>query len=342
MTIRQRVDTEIRDIKSKTRTDLRKRIESYERALSEIEAARQNIEALRKSIPAHKQEVQRNKLAFKAELEKSRESTASFITDSIASSLSPDQIEAFIRRHFDKNRDDAKKDAIPKILEDVQARLETFVKAESEKLVPLVEKYLQKYQVTLDSLNGPEFGGFEAIPFDAQGAFAGGLAAAGTLGALGLWASAMGNLGGYILVAKLASVLSMVGLGIGSSSLVTFVSMIGGPVTLAVGIAAVFTLGIWSLFGESWQSRLAKKIAKTLKEQNFADKVHEASGAWWTTSWIAFERGADAIENGFTEYLAKNEALLNDKDSRQKLEAVIASLEDLRDFFGGIPWRPSA
>ena len=54
----------------------------------------------------------------------------------------------------------------------------------------------------------------------------------------------MGNLGGYILVAKIASVLSIAGFGIGSGSLVTLVSLIGGPVTLAVGLASVLALGI--------------------------------------------------------------------------------------------------
>jgi transcriptional regulator with XRE-family HTH domain len=340
--IRQQIDSEVKEIKARTRADLRKRIEAYENALAEIDAARNNVDELRKRIPAHKKEIQRNKAAFKAEVEKLKRGTEQFISDEIAPMLTSESIEAFIRKNFDKSKDDAKKDAIPKLLEMVQSKLEGLLKKEAEKLVPLVEKYLQKYEVTLDSLNDPQFGGFEAIPFDAQGAFAGGLAAAGTLGALGIWASAMGNLGGYILVAKLASVMSIAGFGIGSGSLVTFVSLIGGPVTLAVGLASVLALGIWSVFGEDWKARLAKKIAKTLQEKGLLDKVRERSDSFWDTTWTAFEAGADAIEEKFAEYLKKNEELLKDKDSQQKLEVAITTLEDLRDFFGGIPWRASA
>ncbi len=339
--ITKRIDEEVKDIKAKTRANLRKRIESYEAAVSEIEAARENIDSLRERAPLHKKEVRKAKAEFKAEVEKMRAASKVFIERDLAKSLQAESIEAFIKKHFPTKNDkeDAKKDAVAKLLEDVQFRLGGFLEKESEKLKPFVEKYLNEYDVSLGSLKSAEFGGFEAIPFDAQGAFAGGLAAAGTLGALVLWASAMGNLGGYILVAKLASVLSIAGLGVGSTGLVTLVAAIGGPVTLAVGIATVLTMGIWSLFGEAWESRLAKKISKTLQEKGLLEKIQEKSDAFWDTSWTAFEHGADAIEEKFAEYLARNETLLNDKDSHKKIEAAVAALEDLRDFFGGIPWR---
>jgi hypothetical protein len=135
------------------------------------------------------------------------------------------------------------------------------------------------------------------------------------------------------------SPLKYTGLGIGSGSLITFVSAIGGPITLAVGIAAVLAAGLWKYFGEAWQSRLAKKISKTLQEKDLLGKIEEKGDAFWKSTWTAFELGADAIEEKFTQYLDANERLLNDKDSRKKIEATITTLEDLRDFFGGIPWR---
>lgn len=338
--IRDRVDTEVKSIKAQTRSDLRKKIDSYESAISEIDAARQNIGALRDRAPIHKKEVASNKKEFKAKVEAMKSATHLFVTNDLAQSLQAESVERFIRKHFGKDdKEDAQKDAIAKLLEDLQSRLEKHLITESESLKPLIEKYLSEYDVSPGNLKTPEFSGFEAIPFDAQGAFAGGLAAAGTLGALGLWASAMGNLGGYILVAKLASVLSVAGLGIGSGGLITFVSAIGGPITLAVGIAAVLAAGLWKYFGEAWQSRLAKKISKTLQEKGLLEKIEEKGDAFWKSTWTAFELGADAIEEKFTQYLDANERLLNDKDSRKKLEATIATLEDLRDFFGGIPWR---
>jgi hypothetical protein len=256
--------------------------------------------------------------------------------------IAAESVESFIVTNFKKDKENAKKDAVAKLIEQIQFEMETHLKTESKLLDPLMEKYLREYDVSLGSLKTSEFDGFEPVPFDAQGAFAGGLAAAGTLGALGLWASAMGNLGGYILVAKLASVLSFAGLGVGSGSLVTLVASLGGPITLAVGIAAVLAMGVWSLTGESWESRLAKKIAKTLKEKNLLEKIETKSNAFWDNTREAFTLAATELERKFGEYLAANVRLLHDTNSRQKIEEVIAVLEDLRDFFGGIPWRSPA
>jgi hypothetical protein len=153
----------------------------------------------------------------------------------------------------------------------------------------------------------------------------------------------MGNLGGYILVEKLASVLSAVGLSVGSASLVSLVSALGGPVTLAVGFAALLTLGAWMLLGESWQSRLAKKIEKLLRENGFLGKVEQAINSFWDQTWDAFEAGAREVEKKFNQYISVNDQLLNDEQSgsKEKIEATIRELENLRDFFAGIPWRVS-
>jgi transcriptional regulator with XRE-family HTH domain/polyhydroxyalkanoate synthesis regulator phasin len=338
--IKKRIDEEVKDIKAKTRATLRKQIDSFENALSEIEAARKNIDALRERVPEHRKKVKKNKAEFKAEIEKMRAATIQFIKGDLGGSIQTDSIDSFIRKHFKKeDKDDAGKDAVAKLLEDIQFRLGNSLEKESAKLKPLIDEYMSEYDVSLGSLKTPEFGGIEPIPFDAQGAFAGGLAAAGTLGALGLWASAMGNLGGYILVAKFASVLSIAGLGIGSSGLVSFVAAIGGPVTIAVGLAAVLAVGIWKWFGEDWQKRLAKQIGKKLQQEKLLEKIEVMGNTFWDNSWKAFELGATAIEEKFSEYLNTNEALLKDKNSHQKVEAAIAKLEDIRDFFGGIPWR---
>ena len=138
--------------------------------------------------------------------------------------------------------------------------------------------------MALGNLKTPEFGGIEPIPFDAQGAFAGGLAAAGTLGALACGLRQW-EFGGYILVAKFASVLSIAGLGIGSSGLVSLVAAIGGPVTIAVGLAAVLAVGIWKWFGEDWQKRLAKQIAKKLQQEKLLEKIEIKANAFWDSSW---------------------------------------------------------
>jgi transcriptional regulator with XRE-family HTH domain len=343
ISIEKHVDVELREIKSKAKGSFAEQIAAYERTLSKLAATRESIAGLREQEPKHRKRIREKKKEVSAEIESLRVESIAFVRGEIAAMVTSTSVEAFIRKQFPK-KDEAKRDAIAKLLEDAQSRVDEFLKAESEKLKPILEGFFKEYDVTLAGFESAEYGDSSSIPFDAQGAFVGGLAGIGTLGALGIWASAVGNLGGYILVAKLASVLSAVGLGVGSTSLVTFVAAIGGPVTLAIGLASLLTLGIWALLGESWQSRLAKKISKVLADKEFLKRVEQGVNSFWEQTWRAFEAGANEIEKKFGQYLLTNEQLLSDEEegSKEKIEATIRVLEDLKDFFAGIPWRSSS
>ena len=338
--LRDRIDTELRAIKSQAKGYFAGQIEAYNRTLVRIEDARENLKTLRAELPEHRKRIGEKREKVKAQVEACREASVAFVRKELAPTLEPSSIEAFIRKNsFHKS--DARKDAIAKLVEDSQSRLERFLKAESEKLKPIIDEYLNQYDASLAKVGASEFGKFESVPFDAQGAFLGGLAGIGTLGALSLWASAMGNLGGYILVAKLASVLSALGLGIGSTTAVSFVAALGGPITLAVGLAVLGALGVWALFGESWQSRLSKKISKILHDNKFIEKNEQGANTFWNQTLTAFEAGADETEEKFEKYLSVNEALVSDEAyiSRKKIEDTLSVMEGLKDFFGGIPWR---
>jgi hypothetical protein len=185
-----------------------------------------------------------------------------------------------------------------------------------------------------------------SIPFDARGAFLGGLASAGSLGALGAWAAAMGNLGGYILVAKAAGLLSALGFGVGSTAAVSFVAAIGGPVTIAVGVAAALFIGVKVLLGDSWQRRLAKRIRTQLEEAQFLAKLRSGADRFWRDTEAAFDSGVNKLESAYSDYLRSLHDLidtdLSANDSEKRLREVLQRLQALQDFFVGIPWRCSA
>jgi transcriptional regulator with XRE-family HTH domain len=340
ISIESHVDTELREIKSQAKGRFAAQIAAYEETLSKLAGTREKIATLRQQEPQHRKRVREKKKEVSAAIESLRVESVAFVRVQIAQMVTASSIEEFIRKQFPK-KDEAKRDAIAKLLEDAQSRVDDFLKAQAEELKPIMEGFFKEYDVTIEGFKSPEYGDSASIPFDAQGAFVGGLAGLGTLGILGIWASTMGNLGGYILIAKLASVLSAVGLGVGSTSLVTFVAAIGGPVTLAIGLASLITLGLWALLGESWQSRLAKKIEKILADKKFLTKVEEGVNSLWEQTWRAFEAGADEVAKKFGQYLLTNEQLLSDEEegSREKIEATIKALEELKDFFAGIPWR---
>ena len=343
VSIEKHVDVELREIKSKAKGSFADQIAAYEQTLSKLEAARKGFAALKDEEPEHRRRVREKKKEVKTKIEPLRAASIDFVRDKIAEMVTSAAIEVFIRQHFPK-KDEAKKDALAKLLEDAQARVDDVLHSESEKVKPILDEFFKEYDVSLGSFKSTEFDDSFTIPFDTHGAFIGGLAGLGTLGALGVWASAMGNLGGYILVAKIASVLSAVGLSVGSTSLVTLVAAIGGPVTLAIGLASLLTLGVWALLGESWQSRLAKKLAKLLAEKEFLKKAENGVNSFWDQTWQAFEAGSNEVERRFGQYLLTNQQLLSDEEegSREKIEATLKILEDLKDFFAGIPWRSPA
>jgi hypothetical protein len=337
--IEKLVDESIKDIKSKAKDSFAAQITAYEKTLGEYEAARQAIVQLRTHEPELRERVSAKKEEVSEKIEALRAASIAFVRNQIAPTISAESVEALIRKDFsDKN--EAKKGALTKFLADSQFKLEDFLRAQSQELNSVIEDFLQEYNDSVWYFESAELGSF-SIPFDTVEAFLSGLAGLGTLGALGFWASTVGNLGGYILVAKLASVLSAVGLGVSSVGLVSFVAATGGPVAWSIGLAILTAWGVWSLFEKSWERGLAKKIAKKLEETQFLRKCEDSVNTYWEQTWKAFEAGADAIEKKFYQYLLANEQLLDDAKggSRERIEATIQSLEELRDFFAGIPWR---
>ncbi|MEA5572805.1 dynamin family protein [Calothrix sp. UHCC 0171] len=204
-----------------------------------------------------------------------------------------------------------------------------------------VEKFLDTYEEALLKLPKLNLGSV-CIPFDTKGAFIGGIAGSGSVGALAVWAASLGNLGAYILVAKFVSLLSALGISIsgGVATVVSFVAAIGGPITLGIGLlAAVFSLGL-ALFGESWERRLAKKIVGHFEEQKVLDKFLQASDEYWQDTAKAFEKGANAVEEEFQEYIQHlRELCSNEEASREKVENILLLLRKFKTFFAEIPWR---
>ena len=205
-----------------------------------------------------------------------------------------------------------------------------------------IDDFLGIYEEALLKLLNLSIGSVR-IPFDSKGAFIGGLTGLGGVGALAVWAAALGNLGAYILVAKAVSLLAVLGISIsgGVATAVSFVAAIGGPITLAVGLVAAAAFVGWALFGESWQSRLAKKIVSHFEEQRIVDEFCEAIDEYWTDTAKAFDKGADAVEDKFQAYIQHlREVTSNDTASKKRIEHILHELRKLQAFFAGIPWKP--
>jgi len=251
--------------------------------------------------------------------------------------LNVDVVEQIIQSKYSSQKD-AKEYLSGYLLERLQTKTESLIKANSEKLKPEIEAFFGSYQEALLKL--PNLDISLQIPWDAQGSFIGGLAGLSSIGALSAWAATLGNLGSYILVAKLVSVLSALGISLGgTATVIGFVAAIGGPIVLAVGLAAGLAFVLGNIFGESWQKRLAKQTIKSFEEQHINKKLLEGIDQFWRDTITSFKKGANAVEADWNKYIEHlREITSPETDSKERIEEIIRILEVRRDFFAKIPW----
>lgn len=186
---------------------------------------------------------------------------------------------------------------------EMEDALKIILKEESDILTKLINNYLTSY--TNDcSINRISNFSFNMNSFNAKRAFTSGLAGAATIGGLAFWASTLGNLGAYILVAKGVSLLSTLGISIGGTAAATAaVSSIGGPIVLGIALAVIATLSVFAILGGGWKKKTAKKIKEAYQEQNALEKFYEIIDQYWKDTESAFIIASDNMEKEWENYV---------------------------------------
>ena len=157
-----------------------------------------------------------------------------------------------------------------------------------------IENYKQSVDKELDDLNVD----VDMNGFDFTRAFASGLTGVVAYGALALWATIVAggsNLGAYIVVAKVVSALSALGISVGGTgAAVSAVSAIGGPVTLGITLAILAAVAVFGIFTGTWKSRVAARIVKEYKKENVLSKYTDQIERYWDDT-------CDALDACFNE-----------------------------------------
>lgn len=136
--------------------------------------------------------------------------------------------------------------------------------------------------------------------FDFKAVFASGLTGTGMMGALTVWAgitAAGSNLGAYILVAKIASALS-----ISSVSAVQFVSALGGPIVFAATLAITSALAMFGIFSSNWKSRTAGEIIKHFKKNKTREHYVEHIEKYWNSTIEQLDSCLDSLESNLLKF----------------------------------------
>lgn len=216
--------------------------------------------------------------------------------------MTKESIVSIIKKNGWKNKSEDKKAICSKISNLLNEEYLNAIKGHSEEFSDCVNSLLNNFENKISEEPIKELN--VGSGFDVKGTFAGGLAGVATYGALAMWAASLGNLGAYILVAKGVSILAAMGISIGGTAAgISAISLIGGPVVVAIGIAALIALAISLIFGSSWEERFAKNIIKEYDKKDGLGQFKKTIEKYWTDTKSAFIKAVNNLRDSYVEYL---------------------------------------
>lgn len=165
--------------------------------------------------------------------------------------------------------------------------------------------------------------------FNAERAFASGISGLAALGALSAWAATCGNLGGYVIVAKIVSALAAAGIHVGgTAAAISAVSALGGPVVFGIALSAIVATSALIALGGTWKKSIGNKIVKEFNKKEVLKILTDASEKYWNETIEAFEKGADSV---IETWKSDFENLKNTVETFNE-ESINNTINELNDF----------
>ena len=339
---KQSVGEEILRFKEEGPANYAKEIDKYEKKLRDKKEAKRLYERLEKEEPERKKRHDREVKRIEQEILKFEAQDIENFRAVFKNETTVAKLEKMIKKRYNGDKKKAERHASAYVFEEIQSKTEGFRGNLVEKTSKRIESFVKDYNKEIGKLEGGDIGNFSAS-FDARGAFLGGLAGLSTLGALGVWAATLGNLGGYVIVAKTVSALSALGISFagGTAGAAALVAVLGGPITLALGVAVAVGAFFFFFFGESWERRLAKKIKDVFKEKDVLLKKEDVIKTFWRETQTAFKKGANSLDTQHKNYIKELKDAFggSQEDDPEVLEKKVDRYKEIKKFFATIPWR---
>ena len=316
--------------------DLRKRFFTYTIDIEDLrDAYSKRLEDIKKNEPKRKFSLEENNRNVKNRIFDLDSETKKKFREDFNQMLTEENIVKIIDKRGYKNKKADLEELGSYISSEIQDIYRKNLEKTTEKFKDTMDEYLIETQKTLELTNSSDNINID-LDFDFKSAFIGGLAGAATLGGLAFWASTLGNLGAYILVAKGVSVLSALGISIagGTATATAFVASIGGPITLGIAAALLVGVAIWSIFSDSWKKKIAKKIIDEFKKH--VAKYDEAITQYWIDTENGFDIAKDKMEEEWQNYIKNLENELYHYDLN-KLKETLRNAKEIESFFTNIP-----
>ncbi|GAB3447173.1 dynamin family protein [Insolitispirillum peregrinum] len=338
--VRSRLDAWVVEMKKSSKTYCDGWMARLIEALDNRDRAAGSLEMLERAEPLRHRRIGSKMERILSIIAANKSASTEHIKVDLSKLVTVDTVEKIIRERYEDKKD-AQQLACSYLIDHIQNKLNNFLAERAQELVPDINDILADYQAAGTSAGSVDLGAM-SVSFNVKGAFLGALAATGTAGALAAWAAtaAVGaEIGSAMLLPGVASYLAGLGATAGGvMSAGSLLAALGGPVTLAIGLVTLFGLAAYNLFGQSWQSKLAKKVCEALKEQHFLETLTKHSEKYWDDTRLSFQEGIAATEEAFQENLGNLRKIVS-ATSREEITTMIAHVEASRDFFGGIPWR---
>ena len=307
----------------------------YEKLINERDAYSKRLEDIKKNEPKRKFLLEENNRNVKNKIFDLDSETKKKFREDFNQMLTEENIVKIIDRRGYKNKKADLEELGSYISSEVQDIYRKNLEKTTEKFKDTMDEYLVETQKSLELANNSNNMNIN-LDFDFKSAFIGGLAGAATLGGLAFWASTLGNLGAYILVAKGVSVLSALGISIagGTATATAFVASIGGPITLGIAAALLVGVAIWGFFSDSWKKKIAKKIIEEIKKS--VPKYEDAITQYWLDTENGFDIAKNKMEEEWEKYINNLENELYNYDIN-KLKENLRNAKEVKDFFTNIP-----
>lgn len=250
--------------------------------------------------------------------------------------LSEEHIVSTIKRKKYKSKKEDMQLLASYINSEIKDEMNSILEMKSSELNDRINEFIEDFSNSC-RVGDSSFDSVNMNGFNAQRAFASGLAGAATLGGLAFWASTLGNLGAYILVAKGVSVLSAIGIHVGgTAAAASFVASIGGPVVLGIVLAVIAALGVFGVFSVGWEKKVAKKIKEAYKKQNALLKCNDCIDGFWKDTDNAFSEAVESMEEEWQDNIQELKNVLEGYD-KQQIEKCIRYIGKVKVFFEKFP-----
>ena len=334
------VEREIRRFKKEGPAFYAKRIRQYEKLIGKKNESKQLLEKLEEAEPSRRKEHDTLVERVKDKITSFKERDLDNVRTVFQNETGVEHLEAMIKRRY-ANKKAAQKLAAGYVLEEIQSKTARFRQGLVDDTRAIIEKFLEDYEAQMGKFSEAASGEEISVPFDTRAVFLGGVAGLGTLGALGAWAATLGNLGGYIIVSKVAAALGLSSLtAAGAAGPTALVAALGGTAVLTAGLAIAVGIAVWRLFAGNWRYRLAKKMREAFEEQRVLPKLSDPVSSFWDETMTAFQKGAESLDEAHKKGMEELRAACGGSQKNlQLLESRLQRCEELKSFFAAIPWR---